>query len=395
MNSSVQIVRIFDKRFDLSQRKSRYASMRRLSGMCFLFFCIQLSAQSGSRWFFTLGPSLTVGNRFEGGATTVSAPDITGSHHIRPLFSPLWGFPNPQYSGAENLGRKLHMGIQYERFFNPIFSLITGVELGSRGYIIQSDFSNDLLVSYRTTGVPLYASISSINGNFWTLRQNAGFQFLYATSIPERVKGTIELFQKRSFSPQIYLGLELIHKSFSSPFSFEVSYSHGFKDLIDHHYLAVDYVTPIQVNSTGSAWRFTVKYLFKEKKDPLDIKEMNIELDVFDLLAYRNVKEASIIQVTSDSIRICVEDDQTVDGDSIAVEFNQRLVHPVIMIEREPACFDLVLKEGAANTLIIHALNEGKIPPNTCVIHVYFGEEHREIRLKSDMQNSGAIQFVR
>ncbi|MHB1278896.1 MAG: porin family protein [Bacteroidia bacterium] len=393
MNSSMQTVRIFDKRFDPFKKEWRYASMRRLSGVFFLFCCFQLSAQSGSRWFFTLGPSLSVGNRFEGGVTTVSAPDITGAHHIRPLFSPLWGFPNPQYSGAENLGRKLHLGMQYERFFNPAFALVTGVELGSRGYIIQSDFSNDLLVSYRTVGVPLYASFSSLNGNFWTLRQNAGFQFLYATSIPERIKGTIELFQKRSLSPQIYLGLELIHKSFSAPFSFEVSYSHGFTDLIDHYYLGVDYVTPIQVKSNGSAWRFTIKYLFKEKADPLDIKEMNIELDAFDLLAYRNVKEASVIKVTSDSIRICVEDDQTVDGDSVAVEFNQRLIHPVIMIEREPYCFELVLIEGAANTLIIHALNEGKIPPNTCVIHVYFGEEHKEVRLKSDLQNSGAIRF--
>jgi hypothetical protein len=392
MNSSTRIVRKFVEPFGSIMR---YASMRRLLGILFVFAVFQLSAQSGSRWFFTLGPSVTVGNRFEGGLTTVSAPDITGGHHIRPLFSPLWGFPNPQYSGAENLGRKLHLGIQYERFFNSKFALVTGAELGSRGYIIQSDFSNDLLVSYRTISVPLYATFSVFSGHFWTLRQNGGFQFLYASSIPERVRGNLELFQKRSLSPQLYAGLELIHKSFSAPFSFEVSYSHGFDDLVDHQYLGLDYVTPVQVNSTGSAWRFTIKYLFKEKVNPLDIKEMNIELDAFDLLAYRNVKEASVIKVSSDSIRICVEDDQTIDGDSIAVEFNKRLIHPVIMIAREPFCFDLILKEGEENTLIIHALNEGKIPPNTCVIHVYFGDEHQEVRLKSDMQNSGAIRFER
>lgn len=395
MNSSKRIVRKFVERFDPFRIEIRYAFMRRLLGIILLLWSFQLSAQSGSRWFFTLGPSLTVGNRFEGGLTTVTAPDITGGHHVRPLFSPLWGFPNPQYSGAENLGRKLHIGFQYERFFNSKFALVSGAELGSRGYIIESDFSNDLLVSYRTIGVPLYASFSPLSGNFWTLRQNAGFHFLYASSIPERIRGNIELFQKRSLSPQLYVALELIHKSFSAPFSFEVSYCHGFKDLIDHHYLGLDYVTPVKVTSTGSAWRFTVKYLFREKIDPLDIKAMNIELDAYDLLAYRNVKEASLVKVSSDSIRICVEDDQTIDGDSIAVEFNKRLVHPVIMIEREPFCFELVLKEGEANTLIIHALNEGKIPPNTCVIHVYFGEEHQEVRLKSDMQNSGAIRFER
>src|SRR5688500_7227776 len=129
MNSSTQIVRTFVKPFGGNMR---YASMRRLLGIFFVLSVFQLSAQSGSRWFFTLGPSLSVGNRFEGGITTFSAPDITGGHHIRPLFSPLWGFPNPQYTGPENLGRKLHLGIQYERFFNSRFALVTGAELGSR-----------------------------------------------------------------------------------------------------------------------------------------------------------------------------------------------------------------------------------------------------------------------
>ena len=96
-----------------------------------------------------------------------------------------------------------------------------------------------------------------------------------------------------------------------------------------------------------------------------------------------------------DTIRICVTDDQTVDGDSIAIEFNQRLIHQNIMIQREGYCFDLILNPTSSNTLIVHALNEGKIPPNTCVIEIQIGEEKKEVRLKSDMKNSGAIQFKR
>lgn len=375
--------------------KSRYRTMRRL--FLFLLFGVNLLgyAQSGSRWHFTFGPSVTFGNSFEGGATAISAPDITGTHHINPMFSPLWGYPNPQYSGLENLGRKLHMGVQYEKFFSPRFSLISGAELGARGYIIKSEFSNDLLVSYRTFGLPLYVSFCPWPGRFWAFRQNIGAQFMLSSSIPERIPKNINIEQKHVLSPQLYVGLELIHKSFSAPFSFEVGYSHGFINMIKHQYLGLDYVTPVPIKSTGSALKFTIKYLLKEKQDPLKKELVSNKLDMYDLLAYRNVKTPVEVKVASDSVQICVYDDQTVDGDSIAVEFNQRLIQQHVMIERTAYCFDLVLNPDAANTMVVHALNEGKIPPNTCVIQINIGDTRQEVRLKSDMQNSGAIKFIR
>ena len=363
--------------------------------VCVMMIQLSIYAQTGSRWFFTLGPSVTVGNTFAGGQSSITAPDITGSHSIHPMFSPLWGYPNPQYSGLQNLGRKLHLGIQYERFFNPTFALVSGLELGGRGYIINSEFSNDLLVSYRTISLPIYVSFSPFAGNFWSFRQNIGMQFMYASSIPERVPGNIEIRQKRTISPQLYAGLELIHNSFSAPFGFELGYSHGFKNVIDHYYLGLDYVTPIAIQSTGSAFHFKIKYLFKEKRDPLKEKLMLAKFDEYDLLAYRNVKDPVVIETAFDTIHVCVEDDQTIDGDSIAIEFNQRIIQRDIMIQREAYCFDIILTENGNNTLVVHALNEGKIPPNTCVIHLYFGDERREVRLKSDMKNSGAIRFER
>ncbi|MBI1222606.1 MAG: hypothetical protein GC180_08390 [Bacteroidetes bacterium] len=370
--------------------------MYRLIGiLLFVGWVTSVAGQSGSRWHFVFGPSVTVGNAFVGGATSVSAPDITGAHHILPMFSPLWGYPNPQYSGMENLGRKLHMGFQYERFFNQKVSFVTGAVLGARGYIIKSDFSNDLLVSYRTYTVPAYISFCPWPGRFWSFRQNIGAQFLLSSAIPEHIPRNINVEQKHVFSPQIYFGLEMIHNSFSAPFSFEIGYAQGFVNMIKQQYLGVDYFTPIPIYSNGSAFTFTVKYLLKEKIDPINLKRVTVEFDEYDLLAYRNVKDPVKVQVKSDSVQICVFDDQTVDGDSIAVEFNQRLIHRNIMIERQAYCFNLVLSPDASNTLIVHALNEGKIPPNTCVIQINMGDETQVVRLKSDMKNSGAIQFYR
>jgi len=389
-------VRKLTKAFKPYKSKERSVGMRRLFALSIFLIHLGVTAQTGSRWFFTIGPSVTVGNQFVGGQRSITAPDITGSHSIQAMFSPLWGYPNPQYTGPENLGRKLHLGVQYERFFNPHFALVAGLELGARGYIIKSDFSNDLLVSYRTISLPLYASFSPFKGGgFWSFRQNIGMQFMYASSIPERIKGNIELFQKRNISPQLYAGLELIHNSFSAPFGFEVGYSHGFTNVIEHYYLGLDYVTPIRVESTGSAFHFKIKYLIKEKRDPLKAILVQEKFDSYDLLAYRDIKDPVPIKTSNDTIHVCVSDDQTIDGDSIAIEFNQRIIHKDIMIQREAYCFDIILSENGTNTLIVHALNEGKIPPNTCVIHLYFGEEHQVVRLKSDMKTSGAIRFER
>lgn len=394
MNSFKLIVRKPINVFEPSGQKQRSVLMRRPLAILVFLISLSVSAQTGSRWFFTIGPSVTLGNQFTGGQKSISAPDITGSHAIQSMFSPLWGYPNPQYSGPENLGRKLHLGVQYERFFSPHFGLVTGLELGARGYIIKSDFSNDLLVSYRTISLPIRVSFSPFKGNgFWLFRQNIGVEFMYASSIPERIKGNIELFQNRNITPQLYGGLELIHNSFSAPFSFEFGYSHGFSNVIEHNYLGLDYVTPIGVESTGSALHFKVKYLFKEKRDPLKQKVIQEKFDAYDLLAYRDVKNPFVIKTSHDTIHVCVSDDQTIDGDSIAIEFNQRIIHKDIMIQREAYCFDIIMTESGTNTLIVHALNEGKIPPNTCVIHLYFGDEHREVRLKSDMKTSGAIRF--
>lgn len=394
MSFSRLIVRKPTKAFKPQGLNQRSVAMRRLLVLCIILIHFGVSAQTGSRWFFTIGPSVTVGNHFAGGKNSITAPDVTGSHSIHPMFSPLWGYPNPQYTGPENLGRKLHLGVQYERFFNPHFGLVTGLELGGRGYIINSEFSNDLLVSYRTISLPLYASFTPFKGSgFWSFRQNLGVELMYASSIPERVVGNIELRQKRNISPQLYAGLELIHNSFSAPFSFEVGYSHGFTNVIEHYYLGLDYVTPVRIESAGSAFHFKIKYLFKEKRDPLKEKFIQEKFDEYDLLAYRDVKEPVLIKTAYDTIHVCVEDDQTIDGDSIAIEFNQRIIQRDIMIQREAYCFDIIMTQTGTNTLIVHALNEGKIPPNTCVIRLYFGDEVREVRLKSDMKNSGAIRF--
>lgn len=367
--------------------------MKRNLTLLFFLICLNSFGQSGERFYFTFGPSVTVGNSFEGGALSISAPNITGTHHILPMFSPLWGYPNPEYSKMQNLGRKIHFAFQLEHFFNDKNAIVTGFELGGRGYLIRSELSSDYVVSYRNYNVPLYYSRSLWNGSFWSFRINPGFQFNYARSIPKNIDEVVIINKKSTFYPQVFLGLELIHRSFSAPFSFEVSYSHGNKNVIDHSYLALDYKNPVKIQSTGSAFRFTVKYLLYEKKHPVKVPELTIYRNKYDNLVFRNIKEPIRIKVPGDTLTICLSDDQTEDGDSVAIELNNRLVQKDILITKAGKCFTLVLEQGKPNTMIVHALNEGKIPPNTCVVTVIYGDLRKEIRLRSDLKNSGAIKF--
>lgn len=365
-----------------------------LSLLC--LFALAAAAQGGERYFFHFGPSLTVGNTFAGGTTSVSSPNITGTHHIEPMLSTLWGFPNPQYSFWQNLGRKIHLGFQYERFLDNKNAFVTGFELGGRGYIIRSELSSDYVISYRTISLPLYYSRSIWNGNFWSIRGNVGGHLIYASTIPDLVDAVIQLDRKRSIGVQAYGGIELVHRSFSAPFSFEFSYTHGQKNLIRHSYLALDYKTPVALESNGSALHFTVKYLLQEKRYPSKAIDLTGYVQTrYDELVFRNIKEPVQLQVPGDTLEICLSDDQTQDGDSVAIEFNNRLIQKDLLVTAAGTCFKLVLESGKPNTLIVHALNEGKIPPNTCVIRVIYGDKTKDIRLRSDLKNSGAIQFVR
>ncbi len=305
----------------------------------------------------------------------------------------MWGYPNKEYTFRQNLGRKIHLGLQYERFFNRNLSLITGIQLASRGYSIISAQSHDLLMTYRVINIPLLLTYGREKNHFWNLRYHAGVQIGHASSIPLTKEKQLIILENKTWFPQAHIALELIHRRFSAPFSFELSYSHGFKDIINHYYLALDYQSPIPIRSNGSAFSLNIKYLIKEIKDPAKPVNPLIYQDRYDQLMYRAIKDPVKVNVKDSVIKVCVVDDQTQDGDSIVIEYNNRIIFKDILLSREGFCFELTISQNQSNTLIVHALNEGKIPPNTCVVWIGEGENRQLVNLRSDLKTSGAIRF--
>ncbi len=100
--------------------------------------------------------------------------------------------------------------------------------------------------------------------------------------------------------------------------------------------------------------------------------------------------------VESDSLVIDFYDNGEVDGDSISIFFNDRLMAS----SQKLSVKAIKLKIGLdltkeVNTLGMFADNLGSIPPNTALMLVYDGRKRHEVRLTSDLMKNGVVNIRR
>lgn len=354
------------------------------------------------RFNMTWGPNVTTGNSFEGGTTSVSTPDLTGAHTIHSMFSILWGFPNPEYSFMQNFARKFAWGGRFEVLMTERKSATLGLEFGSRGYIIKSEQSNNLLETYRNISIPIIYTHNGRAGYFWTFRKHFGMSMNFAQSFEKLLPGEIQTLPAPQWYPALYVGAELANLNIRGPVCFEVAYQHSLvNNVIDARYLALDYSGGVPIWSSGSAFKFLIKWNFGERsfwlksrsktRETPDIKEIMASKEFF----FREIKRPEIVKVRSGDVKVCFMDDQTIDDDSITVEYNSVLILDGLRLTREVKCANIKVLPGQGNQMVIHAVNEGRIPPNTYEIRIYDGQTEQVLKLKSDMQKSAAIRFER
>lgn len=102
------------------------------------------------------------------------------------------------------------------------------------------------------------------------------------------------------------------------------------------------------------------------------------------------------IEVSSDSISIDFYDNGDVDGDSVSVFFNDKLLGANLRLSTAAVHMDLKLDSTLdVNTIAMFANNLGTIPPNTALMLVYDGKKRYEVRISSDLLKSGAIRIRR
>ena len=96
------------------------------------------------------------------------------------------------------------------------------------------------------------------------------------------------------------------------------------------------------------------------------------------------------IEVKGDSVKLEFYDNGAVDGDSISVFYNNKLIVQHLMLTERPAAFTVPLIDKI-NEIIMYAENLGTEPPNTALLVVTDKTKHFEIDVSSDLKKSGTI----
>jgi Concanavalin A-like lectin/glucanases superfamily len=108
----------------------------------------------------------------------------------------------------------------------------------------------------------------------------------------------------------------------------------------------------------------------------------------------RNNNYVQEIEVINDSISVSFYDNAEIDGDSITIQFNDKIVATHLRLAEEPATFIFKLdKSIAVNQVIMYAENLGSIPPNTSLMIIYDGKKRYVVNIRSDVNNNGVVGF--
>lgn len=109
----------------------------------------------------------------------------------------------------------------------------------------------------------------------------------------------------------------------------------------------------------------------------------------------RNNTIIKTIEVENISVKVDLYDNGEVDGDSISLFYNSKLLLSHKRLSEKPISLNITVEnDKSINELVMYAENLGSIPPNTALMIVTDGPNRYEVRITSDLQKSGAIRFI-
>lgn len=134
---------------------------------------------------------------------------------------------------------------------------------------------------------------------------------------------------------------------------------------------------------------FSVRYQVITITDTKSRVSTTVPTERIHKLEGRRLAYKKIYEVTSNSISIDVWDREKEDGDIISLRLNDDWIVRNLVVRNTKKKLFINLVEGE-NYLILHAENQGEIPPNTATISLS-GKKNEIIELKSDMDISQGI----
>lgn len=100
------------------------------------------------------------------------------------------------------------------------------------------------------------------------------------------------------------------------------------------------------------------------------------------------------VTVENPTVKIELYDNGEVDGDSISVFYNGKVLLAHRRLSEKPITLEIPVDANAVSELVMYADNLGTIPPNTALMIVRDGNKRYEVRITSDLKKSGTIRFV-
>jgi hypothetical protein len=109
----------------------------------------------------------------------------------------------------------------------------------------------------------------------------------------------------------------------------------------------------------------------------------------------RNSNLIKTIEIDNESFRVDLYDNGEIDGDSISLFYNGKLLLSHKRLSDRAISLTLKVENiKDVNELVMYADNLGEIPPNTALMVVTDGDSRYEVRISSDLKKSGTIRFV-
>jgi len=110
----------------------------------------------------------------------------------------------------------------------------------------------------------------------------------------------------------------------------------------------------------------------------------------------RKSKFVMDIPLAGDSLELRFYDNAEIDGDSISLFLNQKMIFSHIRLTGKPYVVKLPIAElSESNELVMVAENLGRIPPNTSYMIAIVGEKRFEANLESTEETSALIRLTK
>jgi hypothetical protein len=110
-------------------------------------------------------------------------------------------------------------------------------------------------------------------------------------------------------------------------------------------------------------------------------------------IATRQIETIRSVNIKSDSLLLTLYDNGEVDGDTVSVLLNGKVIMPLEGLSTKPINKTVYITPdmGDSIVLIMYAENLGSIPPNTGLLVVHDGEEVYYISFSGDLKKNAAI----